>query len=329
MQGKMDCHGLSDIGRVRKSNQDQFLIADLAKSMRVYQTSLSIEDQTRLFGGSQGKLLLVADGVGGNLAGDRASTLAVDSVTTYVLNNMRWLFRLDEQLENDFLDDLKCALEHSQQQISAEVESMPARKGMGTTTTMAYIVWPRLYVIHAGDSRCYLLRNFKLKQITTDHTVAQQFVDEGVLGPEDAETSQWANVLWNVVGCGSDELNPEAYKAELKLEDTLLLCTDGLSKHVSDEQIAQLLNTDVNAEEACRRLVDAANEAGGTDNITVVIARFRDRDEQEDAFEAEVGLDEVIARTDTDTETRTVTAGDVTETELVREGLGETPNSTV
>jgi len=329
MRGKMECHGLSDKGKVRDSNEDQFLIADLNKSMRVHQTSLGIEDQTTLFGGSQGTLLVVADGVGGAAAGDRASMLAVDSVTTYVLNNMRWFFRLHEDPQDDFPEDLQSALECCQARISAEGESIPAHKGMATTVTLAYLVWPRLYVVHVGDSRCYLLRNSELKQVTRDHTVAQQFVEDGVLDPEEAEKSKWSNVVWNIVGGSSDELTPEVYKAEVRIGDTVLLCTDGLNKHVPDEQIVQLLDADVDTEEACRRLVDAASDAGGTDNITVVVARFRDRNEKEDAFEAEVGLDEVIARTDTDTETRTIASGDVPETELVQEGLGETPNSAV
>lgn len=325
MRGKMECHGLSDKGKVRDSNEDQFLIADLNRSMRVHQTSLGIEDQTRLFGGSQGKALLVADGMGGHAGGERASRLAVNTVTTYLLNNMRWFFRLHEDPQDDFLDDLKSALDQCQSRVSAEAERVPARAGMGTTVTMAYVVWPRLYVVHVGDSRCYLLRKSGLKQVTRDHTVAQQFVEGGVLDPEDAEKSRWSNVLWNVVGGSSNELTPEVYKIELAIGDTLLLCTDGLNKHVPDGQISELLNADVDTEEVCRRLVDAANNAGGTDNITVVVARFCDLDEQEDAFEAEVGLDEVIARTDTDTDTITAAAaGDAPGTELVREELGET-----
>jgi protein phosphatase len=297
MQGMMECHGLSDNGRVRKANEDQFLIADLNKSMRIHQTSLGIEDQTRLFGGSQGKILLVADGVGGHAGGDRASTLAVDAVTTYLLNNMRWFFRLHEDPQDDFLDDLKAALERCQERVSAEAEAVPDRRGMGTTLTVAYVVWPRLYVVHVGDSRCYQFRGSELRQITEDHTVAQQYVDSGVLDANEAETSPWSNVLWNVVGGTSDELAPHVHKSELQLGDSLLLCTDGLNKHVSDEQIAQLLEDDMSAEQTCIRLVDTANEAGGTDNITVVVARFHDRLEQSSFMEAEAGAEETIAGT--------------------------------
>ena len=102
--GQMDVHGVTHVGRKRPTNEDQFLIADLKKSLSVYQTSLDHDHQTRLFGGSQGQLLLVADGMGGHEAGQRASTIAVDSIATYILNTMRWFFRLDEVSDEDFQD---------------------------------------------------------------------------------------------------------------------------------------------------------------------------------------------------------------------------------
>ena len=328
MQGKMDCHGLSDRGKVREVNEDQFLIADLSKSMRVHQTSLGIEDQTRLFGGSQGKVLLVADGMGGHAGGERASILAVDAVTNYLLNNMRWFFRLHEDPQEDFLDDLKSALDQCQSWVSAEAERTPQRKEMGTTLTMAYVVWPRLYVVHVGDSRCYLLRKSELRQITTDHTVAERYVEAGAMKPEEAETSRWSDVLWNVVGGDSDDISPEVYKAELQIGDTLLLCTDGLNKHVPDGQIAQSLYADSDAERTCCRLVEAANDAGGTDNVTVVVARFLDWDEQQEALEAEASLDEVIAQTTNGGEEEATTAvADAPQTEPAREKPSDAPSS--
>src|SRR5437763_9216083 len=117
MRGKMDCFGLTDVGTAREANEDQFLIADLNKSMLIHQTSLQLEDHTRLFGGSQGKLLLVADGMGGHVAGQRASTLAVDTVTRYVLNTMSWFLRLEPGREDDLQEELKTALERCQQRI--------------------------------------------------------------------------------------------------------------------------------------------------------------------------------------------------------------------
>jgi len=286
MRGKMDCFGLTDVGKVRELNEDQFLIADLNRSMLVHHTSLQIDDHTRLFGGSQGKLLLVADGMGGHAAGERASSLVVDTLTRYVLNTMPWFFQLREGQEDDLKDELKAALERCQERIEVEASAHTERKGMGTTLTMAYLLWPRLYVVHAGDSRCYLLRGTRLEQITTDHTVAQQMVEKGVLPAEQAESSRWSHVLWNCIGGGSHDLNPEVHRVTLQLGDTLLLCTDGLAKYVPEEQIITLLRQGRSAEETCRQLVDVANAKGGADNITVIVARFLDTGDQYDQAEA-------------------------------------------
>jgi protein phosphatase len=285
--GRIDCYGLTDIGKVREVNEDQFLIAELNKSMLVHQTSLTFDDDTRWFGGSQGHLLLVADGVGGHAGGKRASTIAVDTVAQYVLNTMPWFFRLDKEHEDDLRDELTSAMERCQASIQVEAEAMPKREGMGTTLTLGYILWPRLYVVHVGDSRCYLLRGRKLEQITTDHTVAQQLIKEGALEAKEAEESRWSNVLWNTVGGSSSELNPEVYKAQLATGDTLLLCTDGITKHLGDTEIAKLLKDGQSAEETCRQLVNAANEAGGSDNIAVVVARFHENAEAKAAVAAE------------------------------------------
>jgi PPM family protein phosphatase len=278
MRGKMDCHGLTDIGKVRESNEDQFLIADLTKSLLIHQTSLSHEDHTRLFGPSQGQLLLVADGMGGAPGGQQASAIAVQGLAHYVLGTSTWFLRLRPDREDDLEGELKSALEECQKYVEAASEVGPER--MGTTLTMAYVLWPRLYVVHAGDSRCYLLRGQRLEQITTDHTVAQQLVEKGALDPGQAQESRWSHVLWNCIGGGSHALNPDVYKATLQLGDTLLLCTDGLSKPVPADTIRQLLLHSTSAEQACRQLVEAANERGGPDNVTVVIARFLDSREQ-------------------------------------------------
>ena len=306
--GQMDVHGVTHVGRKRPVNEDQFLIADLKKSLSVYQSSLGLDHQTRLFGGSQGKLLLVADGMGGHEAGERASTIAVDSIATYTLNTMRWFFRLDEVSDEDFQDDLKAALEHCQSIIGVEADAIPQRRGMGTTLTMAYVIWPRLYVVHAGDSRCYLFRNSILKRITRDHTISQLFKEqsnaavEGEM-PDDVESSRWSNTLWNVLGGDSDDLVPEVYRANLQLGDTLLLCPDGLTKHLSDDRIKEHLDKVGPAEKICQGLVEAANTDGGSDNITVVVARLCEQTNEpcEEEAEATTSIDAPVQNTaDTD-----------------------------
>jgi len=281
MAGKMDCYGRTDIGRRRETNQDQFLIADLVKSMQVHQTSLGLDHQTRLFGHSLGKLLVVADGMGGAAAGERASQLAIDALATYVLNTLDWFFRLDAGREQDFVTELEDALRRCQQEIEREVQKSPRKQGMGTTLTMAYIIWPRLFLLHVGDSRCYQIRDGKMLRLTTDHTVAQQCVEAGTLQPEEAEQSRWSNVLWNFLGRNDDDIAPEVHKVELQLGDSLLLCTDGLTKHVTDERLVKQFRGGKTAREICDGLVAAANEAGGSDNITAIVARFVDAREAE------------------------------------------------
>jgi protein phosphatase len=276
----MDCSGLTDIGRVRENNEDQFLIADLNKSMLVHQTSLSQDDHTRLFGGSQGALLLVADGMGGHAAGQQASALAVQTLEHYLLNTMPWFFRLQSNQENDLTDELKSALEACHRSITHAAAAHPSQHGMGTTLTMAYILWPRLYVVHVGDSRCYLFRPPRLERITTDQTMAQQLVEQGVLKAEEASDSRWSHVLYSCLGGSSNDLRVEVYKATLAVGDVLLLCTDGLTTGLRDEEVVGLLRQGQSAENTCRRLVAAANEAGGCDNITVVVARFVDAAQQ-------------------------------------------------
>lgn len=286
MPGKMDCFGLTDIGRKRPVNEDQFLIADLNKSMRVHQTSLGLDHQTRLFGNSQGKLLAVADGMGGHEAGERASQLVVDSFVTYALNTLHWYFRLDAKTDEDFRDDLKTALQHCQSMLQLDAEATPQRQGMGTTLTMAYIIWPRMYVVHVGDSRCYLLRNGKLQQITRDHTIAQLLYKESMdagasdAQPDDEVTARWSHRLWNAISADDSRLEPEVYVANLELGDVVLLCTDGLTTHVDLQRLTELLSSTDKAEAVCQRMIDEANREGGNDNITVVVSRFREAKEK-------------------------------------------------
>ena len=268
----IDCFGLTDRGRVRRINEDQFLIADLEKAMTITQTSLSDGERKHLSGAYHGKIMLVADGMGGRSGGEVASGLAVEAVAKYVLKTMPWFFRLRDGREGDLEHELKAALEECQR----IVESAAANNGhrqMGTTLTLAYILWPRLYVVHAGDSRCYLIRDGRVEQITHDHTVAQKMVDRGMMSVEAAETSRWSHALWKCIGGGTGAIDADVYKAELKAGDALLLCSDGLSKYVPEATIAAALEADT-ARAAATTLVSLANDAGGDDNVTVVVARF-------------------------------------------------------
>jgi serine/threonine protein phosphatase PrpC len=274
MPGKIDSCGLSDVGKVRKVNEDQFLIADLNKSMLIHQTTLNFDDESRLFGDSQGQLFLVADGMGGHAAGKRASTIAVNSLAASVLNAMSWPPDSRENRDKDLKQELQAAMEYCQQQIEACATANVETKGMGTTLTMAYVLWPEVYVVHVGDSRCYLLHNDKLEQITTDQTLAQQLVEQGALQPSEAKGSRFSHVLMSCLGGGKSGLRTQIHKRTLTYGDTLLLCTDGLTTCVPDEKVRTLLGRNERSRDICRRLIDAGNDSGSPDNLTVVVVRL-------------------------------------------------------
>ena len=272
--GKIDCFGLTDRGLVRDLNEDQFMVGDLRKSLHVHHTSLGVDNRTYLHGDTHGQLLLVADGLGGHASGERASTLAVDCLAHFAVNAWHWCARLDDCDDEQVFAEWQQAMHQCDERVHAEGDARPERRGMGTTLTMAYVAWPNAYILHAGDSRCYLLRNGRLEQVTTDHTLAQKFVDAGMISPDQADHSRFSHVLWNAIGGTTDELTAEAHKLALALGDVLLLCTDGLTKEVDDDRVAEILELPLPAAEICQRLIAAANEAGGSDNSTVVVAKF-------------------------------------------------------
>ncbi len=268
--------GITDVGRKRQTNQDQFLIAQLNKSMLVKSTSLQLHRHSRLFGNEQGQLLLVADGMGGHAAGEKASSLAVDYLIRRLLNSVHWFLQIEHDCEDDFVDALKELLQDAHARILKEAAKHHEHHGMGTTLTMAHLVWPRMYVVHAGDSRCYLVRNGEAEQLTTDHTLARQLVEAGGLKPEDEAKSRWSNVLWNVLGGNADaEIVAEVRTANLQEGDTIVLCSDGLHRYLDQEMIARVVAQETDPKSICKRMVELANEAGGEDNITVIVSKPR------------------------------------------------------
>lgn len=271
-----DLYGLTHLGKVRDRNEDQFLIAELSKSLLIFQTSLAQDDHTRLFGGPPGKLLVVADGIGGVRGGERASRLVVETVIRYVLDTMHWFFRLQQGEESDLIEELRAGLAACQKTVEAGAAAHPEHDRMGTTLTLAYVLWPRAYVIHAGDSRAYLYRGGELQQVTRDQTVAQRMIDAGVLTPAAAESTRWAHTLSSCISARPEALQTDVYRLTLQVGDTLLLCTDGLTKPITDAGIARHLAAipKEGAEAITRMLVESANDAGGPDNITVVVGHF-------------------------------------------------------
>jgi protein phosphatase len=138
---------------------------------------------------------------------------------------------------------------------------------------MVHVLWPRAYVVQIGDSRCYHLRDRRLLQVTRDQTLGQDLVDHGALEPEEAASSPFSDLLVQAIG-GETDIQPVISKVDLEPRDTLLLCTDGLTAHVSDEELASQLHGASSAREASERLIGSAIDGGGTDNVTVVVTRF-------------------------------------------------------
>ncbi len=315
MGTSMECSGLTNIGLQRTNNEDQFLIADICTSIGIHQASLAFDHKTRLFGEPHGKMLLVADGMGGHEAGERASALVTDGIVDYILNRLT-CFPVDAfESEKAFQLQLMDAVQSCQTRIDRETTQVPQHSGMGSTLTLAYIIWPELFLVHVGDSRCYLLRNGLLQQLTRDHTLANlgnyRRNDLRVLSPEDDSDDIWeeddfeatsnsalSNVLWNAIGGNSGSSpNPDTRVLELRVGDKLLLCTDGLSNMLSRQQIKELLEQELTTAAICSSLVEAANAAGGHDNISVVVSRFVERVEKAKAEEIVLSLDEPLADT--------------------------------
>lgn len=264
--------GLTDAGKVRTANEDQFLIATLLKSLHVERTSLP---QARLQHSSdRGHLLVVADGVGGHVGGKKASALAIDSVESFILETFQWFAQCKGGEQDPVLADFQMALGQANARVLAEAAQRPELRGMGTTLTLAYSLNDELFVAHAGDSRCYLCRQGTIYRLTRDHTIVEEMVRQGCLSPDEAAEHRWRHVITNAVGGNTPAVKVEVHKVRLEEGDRVLLCSDGLTEMVPDDEINCILQTAADPEQGCRRLVAEANKAGGKDNITVVIAHF-------------------------------------------------------
>lgn len=271
-------YGLTDRGRVRRSNEDQFLVAELAKAMRVQYASLP--QRKTQYADERGYLFIVADGMGGHQAGEQASALAVQSIEAFALNTLKWFFRLKGAEEQDILKEFQTALQQADARVCREAAQHPELVGMGTTVTIAYTFGSRLFLVHVGDSRCYLFRGKQLLRLTHDHTLVEEMVRLGQLQPEEAAHHRLRHVITNAVGGHELGVQVECHRLELEQDDTLLLCSDGLTGMVPDNRIAAILQADHDPRTACERFVGEANDHGGKDNITVIVARFEATEEQ-------------------------------------------------
>ena len=264
--------GITDKGKVRTTNEDQFLIAELTKAMRVWQTSLP-EPKLQV-GEEHAHLFLVADGMGGHRAGERASALAVVAIEHFTLNTFKWFFGSNRSEAQKALAQFQSALSQADARILEEATDHPELSGMGTTVTMAFHLGAQLCVVHVGDSRAYVYRDGELEQLTQDHTLMADMVRSGALRPDEVATHRLRHVITNVVGGQELGVTVEARAFEVQAGDRLLLCSDGLTEMVTNEAIAATLDAEPAPEGAAKKLLAQATEAGASDNITLLIVRF-------------------------------------------------------
>jgi serine/threonine protein phosphatase PrpC len=257
-QGLVVC-GASDTGLAREQNEDTFVIADLRTGEI---TSPCTRTDVPL--SSDGLLMLVCDGMGGAAAGEVASRVAAESIKRRLVGGT-------EQVAAHPSQSLEAAVADANRAVRAEVAAHPERKGMGTTCTAAVVLHEELVVANVGDSRAYLFRAGQLHPLTRDQSVVSKLLESGVLRPEQAEHHPLRHVLLQAVGT-SAQIAPAITEVALQRGDRILICSDGLHGCVSNNQIAAALQDTAEVAQATQKLVKLALDAGGPDNVTVLIA---------------------------------------------------------
>jgi len=270
----VELHARSDVGRVRRGNEDNFLLLDLT-TPRTWSGSdgpVGPQEMNQFPLGEQGLVLVVSDGMGGALAGDVASRMAVEAVHDVLMG---------KQVDGagcapgaPLVDCLKEATMQANRNIHYKSLEDSRCSGMGATLTGAAIKGDKLDLVQVGDSRAYVMRGEQIRLATKDQSLVQQLVDVGQISEEEAETHMFRNVILQALGAQT-ELAPATARIQIRQGDMLLLCSDGLSGKLRNDDIRQIVaesNGDLGA--ACDKLVDQANHRGGEDNITVVLARF-------------------------------------------------------
>ncbi len=270
-KAEIDVFGLTHAGKVRKVNQDHFLVGSLEKNMQVHLTSLPDMETLSRANERLAYVAMVADGVGSGLKGGEASRRAIEVLARYVGTSLDCYYTADATKQQEFVNALQEAAMQSHARVIEESEADSERRGMATTLTVFIGVWPRAYLLQVGDSRFYVHRDGQLTQMTRDQTMAQELVDQGVLTQTAAHRTRWAHVLSSAIG--GTQTAPVVTHFDQVWGNTYLLCSDGLTKHVSDDKICERLNNMKSAKQVCEDLLQDALDDGGSDNITIVVGR--------------------------------------------------------
>jgi serine/threonine protein phosphatase PrpC len=309
---QVDLHAKSDVGRVRRGNEDNFLLLDLAaaRTWNRLDGDDSPDNMDHFALGEKGLVLVVSDGMGGALAGDVASKMAIEAVRDVLMGNNSEGPGCEP--DASLVDCLKQATLQANRNIHYKSLEDSRCSGMGATLTAAAIKDDKLDLVQVGDSRAYVMRGKQIRLATKDQSLVQQLVDVGQISEEEAETHMFRNVILQALGA-QNELAPATARIQIRQGDMLLLCSDGLSGKLRNEEIRQIVaDSNGNLAEACQALVDEANKRGGEDNITVVLARFTGedlRDPEQDRITVElppIEEHQTLDETDTDSQTATL-----------------------
>jgi len=271
MQVSVDLGAATHAGLVRANNEDSYLISRAERSLQALLTNLPAGDIPAK-AAEQSYGLAVADGMGGQAAGEVASRVALRTVLEHAIATADWIMRdiaeHSERVEERMVERFEAA----GQAVQEQARQHPSWHGMGTTLTLAVSCGNQVFLGHVGDSRAYLLRRGRLQGLTSDHSYAQLLADRGVIAQEQVATHRMRNVLLRHLGERATATDVRHFR--LESGDQLLLCSDGLSDAVPEQAIAQILQAAPTAQAACDQLIEAALAAGGRDNITVLLARY-------------------------------------------------------
>ncbi|MFN0111243.1 MAG: protein phosphatase 2C domain-containing protein [Blastocatellia bacterium] len=259
----------TDVGMVRSGNEDNFLILDLSSGKSWTACEEEPQELLTYTQGYYGTLLAVSDGMGGALAGEVASRMAVETVRDRMLQ----LQAHDVYGKMPFHERMRLAVEEANLVIHADGQTNQSHRGLGATFTSVAINGSQLYFAQVGDSRAYLIRQGDIARITKDQSLVQQLIDAGQITEEEAETHSYRNVILQALGAHNN-VNVEVNTVHICQLDTLVLCSDGLSGKMHADEIANIVNAASDFKSACQALISLANERGGEDNITVVVAQF-------------------------------------------------------
>lgn len=270
---KVEFGGLSHTGKVRTINEDHFMITRLGRDQETLLTNLPAGDVPDHFQES-GYAMVVADGMGGAARGEVASRLAISTLAHLGLQFGKWNLRINEKIARDVRERAAIFYQRVGQAVIEEGRADPSKTGMGTTLTGAFSAGSDLFVASVGDSRVYLFRRGRLLQLTRDQTYSQLLADMGQIAQHEVSTHHLRHILTEAIGIGTGKVDVKVRHLPLLNEDRLLLCTDGLTEMVDEEEIAGVLMRGQSPQDACQTLVDLALEHGGIDNVTVLLASY-------------------------------------------------------